>query len=92
MRPATPSRHGAAREAAVRRLSTQFLAACGGVLVVLGIVVADLGGPLALAAYVVVTLALIGLAARRARALTARPAGRTCSCCTGTVYDPVEVR
>ncbi|HEU0103729.1 MAG TPA: hypothetical protein VFR07_15520, partial [Mycobacteriales bacterium] len=26
------------------------------------------------------------------RASTPRPAGRTCTCCTSTVHDPVEVR
>ncbi len=75
-----------------RRLSTQFLVALGGVLVALGVVVADLGGPLGLLAYVGATLALLVLGVRRARALTPPPAGRTCGCCTSTVYDPVEVR
>ena len=35
--------------------------------------------------------AFLALLVRRKRAAP-RPAGRTCGCCTSTVYDPVEVR
>ena len=81
---------------AERRLQRQFLLALGGVLVVLGIVAAELGGPLVLGAYVLAVAVLLALGVRRARTLAARrtprPEGRTCSCCTSTVYDPVEIR
>ncbi len=87
---------GPALAGAERRLQRQFLLALGGVLVVLGIVAAELGGPVALGAYLLVVAALVALGVRRARAVAARrtdrPEGRTCSCCTSTVYDPVEIR
>ena len=74
-----------------RRLQVLFLVALLGVLVVVGLVVLSLAGPLGLAAYAVLALVAVGLVARRARA-AAVPVGRTCSCCTSTVHDPVQVR
>jgi len=75
-----------------RRVQVLFLMALGGVLVLFGLLAGRLGGPVVLAAYVAVVLALLVVGARRARALAPPPAGRTCSCCTSTVHDPVQVR
>jgi hypothetical protein len=75
-----------------RRLQVLFLLSLAGVLLAVGIVVADLGGPLAALAYAVVVGGLLLVAAARARAAAAPPPGRTCTCCTSTVHDPVEVR
>ncbi len=75
-----------------RRLAALFAAAALGVLVVLGLALAPLGwaGEAPYLLLVALGLAVLG---RRARALRAeQAAGRTCSCCTSTVYDPVEVR
>ncbi len=74
-----------------RRLQVLFLLALLGVLVVVGVVVGSLAGPVGAVAYAVVVTGLLVAAARRARA-DAAPVGRTCSCCTSTVHDPVEVR
>ena len=74
-----------------RRPQVLFLLALTGVLAMFGVLIAELAGPLALGAYVAVVLGLLVLGARRAQAL-ATPSGRTCSCCTGTVHDPVQVR
>ena len=74
-----------------RRVQVLFLLALGGVLVLFGLLAARLGGPVVLTAYAAVVLALLVAGARRARALAAPPAGRTCSCCTSTVHDPVRV-
>ena len=76
-----------------RRLQVLFLLALVGVLAAAGLVVADLAGPVAATGYAVVTAGLLLAVAARARAAAdARPAGSTCSCCTSTVHDPVEVR
>ena len=77
-----------------RRLQVLFLAALLGVLVVVGVVVADLAGPWATAAYAVVVGVLLSLGAARARGAQAREraaAGRTCTCCTTSQHDPVKV-
>ena len=58
------------------------------VLTAIGFAVSALGW-VALSAYAVVVAALLALAVRRQRA---QDDGRTCSCCTSTVFDPVEVR
>jgi hypothetical protein len=73
-----------------RRLATLFAAALLGVLVVVGIALTSLGW-VALTSYLVVVGVGVTAAVRRARALR-EPAGRTCTCCTSTVFDPVEVR
>jgi len=75
-----------------RRLQVLFLLALAGVLVLFGVLATRLGGPVALALYAVVVLGLLAAGAARARALLATPSGRTCSCCTSTVHDPVQVR
>ena len=74
-----------------RRLQVLFLLALGGVLVLFGLLAARLGGPVVLTGYAAAVLALLVVGARRARALTAPAPGRTCSCCTSTVHDPVQV-
>jgi uncharacterized membrane protein len=58
------------------------------VLTAIGFAVSVLGWA-ALSAYLVLVVALLVLAVRRQRAQTD---GRTCECCTSTVFDPVEVR
>ena len=77
------------------RVAALFLAALLGVLAAVGVVVATLGA-LALVAYLAVVIALLTALVRRARALLRQQqeatAGRTCTCCTSTVFDPVEVR
>jgi hypothetical protein len=65
-----------------------FVATLLCVLTAVGFAVSALGWA-ALAAYVLVVVGLVSLAVRRERA---RSAGRTCTCCTSTVFDPVEVR
>jgi hypothetical protein len=69
-------------------LSGLFAAALLGALVVVGLALSALGW-LAVVPYV--TLLVTGLVIARRR----RPRvdeGRTCTCCTSTVYDEVEVR
>ena len=65
-----------------------FAVTLGLVLTAVGFAVSALGW-LALSAYLVMVVALLVLAVRRQRA---RTDGRTCECCTSTVFDPVEVR
>jgi uncharacterized membrane protein len=75
-----------------RRLAALFLLALAGVAVVVGIVVAELGGPPALGGYALAVLVLAGAGAvrgRRAAARQARPA--RCSCCDGDHTAPVRV-
>ncbi|MCW2598596.1 MAG: hypothetical protein JWM02_425 [Frankiales bacterium] len=74
------------------RLAALFVAALLGLLVVFGLALAPLGWA-AETPYLLVVAVGLGALVRQARALKApEPAGRTCSCCTSTVYDPVEVR
>ena len=75
-----------------RRLQVLFLLALLGVLAAAGLVIADLGGPVAAVVYAVLVVGGLLHAAGRARAAAAPPAGRTCTCCTSTVHDPIEVR
>lgn len=73
------------------RIQVLFVAALTGVLVALAVLVKALAGPVAVVAYAVVVLVLVGLAVRRARREPELPEGRTCTCCTSTVHDPVTV-
>ncbi|MFN2536988.1 MAG: hypothetical protein ABR549_02405 [Mycobacteriales bacterium] len=57
------------------------------VLTAVGFAVSALGW-VALSAYAALVVALLVLAVRRQRAQTS---GRTCECCTTTVFDGVEV-
>ena len=74
------------------RLAALFVAALLGVLAAVGVAVATLG-PVALAVYAVLVVGLLAGLVRRARSLRApQHEGRTCTCCTTTVFDAVEVR
>jgi hypothetical protein len=76
-----------------RRLAVLFLLALFGVLVVGGIVAAELGGLPLLLGYVAVTAVLVGVGAARGRRLTAARAAPPvhCSCCDGDHTAPVRV-
>jgi hypothetical protein len=76
------------------RIAALFVAAVLGVLLMLGVALSHFGWPV-LGPYV--GLVLLGLVAtsRQAKAHRVRryqAAGRTCQCCTSTVFDPVEIR
>ena len=73
-------------------LQRLFLLAAAGVLLALGLVAASFGLA-AVTAYAGAVVVLVGFGVRRARAVARaqRPAGRTCTCCTSTVHDPVKV-
>jgi ABC-type enterochelin transport system permease subunit len=73
-----------------RRLTVLLAVAILGVHVMIALALA-LVGPVPCIAYVLVTNVALALLVRRKRAAQ-RHTGRTCSCCTSTVYDPVEVR
>jgi hypothetical protein len=76
-------------------LTALFLLAVTGVLVSVGAILGRALGPVAVVVYVLLLVGLAGAGARlvrrRAQAMAARAAGRTCTCCTGTVHDPVRV-
>lgn len=77
-----------------RRLALLFLLAAAGVLVMFGAVLGRLAGAGAAAVYGVTVLAaalVLAVAARRRLRAQRRASGRTCSCCAGTVHDPVQV-
>lgn len=75
-----------------RHIAVLFLAAAGGVLFVLGAVIDRAAGHIALAVYLGLLLAPVPIAIRSARRRAARRgAGRSCTCCTATVHDPVRV-
>jgi hypothetical protein len=76
-----------------RRLAALFLLALAGVVVAIGLVVADLGGVPALLGYLVVVLVLGGLGVARGRRAAAPPPPRVqhCSCCDGDHAAPVRV-
>ena len=80
---------------APKRLAALFAAAVVGVLAAIGLVVEAIAGPVGAVLYVAVVLGLVALGVqqvrRRLRAAAAVAAGRTCTCCTGTVHDPVQV-
>ena len=80
------------------RLQVLFLVALLGVLLAIGLAVAGLAGPWVALGYAVVALVLVGVAAGRARAAQERArerartaAGRSCTCCTTSQHDPVQV-
>jgi hypothetical protein len=84
------------RSAAVRtvpaRVAVPFLLAAAGVLLMIGAVLTRVLGPWGLAAYLLLLIAPVGYAAVVARRrATRRAAGHSCTCCTGTVHDPVQV-
>ena len=75
------------------RIAALFLASALGVLTVIGLALTPLGWA-AEAPYLLVVVVGLALLVRRSRGLRRAkvPEGRTCSCCTTTVFDPVEVR
>ncbi len=77
-----------------RRLGTLFLLALLGILVMLGSVLWRFAGTVPVVVYAVVVLVAgvfaIRTAKRRLRALS-RTEGRSCTCCTTSVHDPVKV-
>jgi len=76
-----------------RRLLALLCVAVLGVLVVLGLAVTALLGAVGGVVYAVVAVALVAggvVRGRRLLAPPARPAGRTCDCCTTTHFDPVK--
>ena len=77
-----------------RRLLALLCAAVLGVLVVLGLAVTALLGAVGGAVFAGAALVLVAVGAVRGRRLLAppaRPAGRSCDCCTTTHFDPVKV-
>ena len=76
------------------RLAGLFLAAVLGVLLAVGLAVSMLGST-ALILYLAGVLAIAVPVVRKARSLKrmqSRPGpGQTCTCCTSTVHDPVQV-
>ncbi len=79
------------------RVGVLFLIALLGVLTVIGLALTPLGWA-AEAPYLLAVSVFFGFLLRKARALRASAAsaaeptdGRTCTCCTSTVFDPVEV-
>ena len=76
------------------RIAALFVLAMTTVLVALGLVAASLGR-FVLVGYLIgvaTFLVLVGRRARAQREATRRDEGRTCQCCTTTVFDPVEIR
>ena len=81
------------------RLRVLMLLALSGVGVLVGVLVGAVAGARGLLAYAVVVAALVAFGAVRGRAALApgarapgdAAAGRTCTCCTTTHFDPVEI-
>ena len=76
------------------RLRALLCAAVLGVLVAVGLLVAAVASVVGAVVYGVAALVLVVAGAVRGRRLLAPrplPAGRTCTCCTTTHFDPVEV-
>ena len=77
-----------------RRLLALLCVAVLGVLVVVGLAVTALLGAVGGLVYAPLAVGLVAVGAVRGRRLLAppaRPAGRTCDCCTTTHFDPVKV-
>ena len=84
------------------RLQALFAAALVAVLFALGVALSPLGWLVVSGYAVVAVMALLVLAAwarardghdaREAHEARTTSDGRTCDCCTSTVFDPVEVR
>ncbi|MBC7679388.1 MAG: hypothetical protein H7233_10420 [Pseudorhodobacter sp.] len=76
-----------------RALAALFLTATAGLVVVVGLALSTLG-VVPVVCWAAVSGAALGMGLRRARGLRAtqqQPTGRTCTCCTTTVHDPVTV-
>jgi hypothetical protein len=77
-----------------RRLLALLCVAVVGVVLAIGLVVTSLLGAVGGVVYAVAAVALLLAGAARGRRLLATPArgdGRTCTCCTATQFDPVQV-
>jgi hypothetical protein len=75
-----------------RQVRVTFLLAFSGVLGLIGLILNAFLGPVALVAYVGLLAAPVLTAAVLARSRRARlTTGRTCTCCSGTVHDAVQV-
>jgi hypothetical protein len=72
-----------------------FLVALVGVLAMIGLALSALG-PWVVSVYGLVVLVVGVLMVKRSRKAAAHSAahsdGRTCTCCTTTVFDPIEVK
>ena len=77
-----------------RRLLALLCVALVGVVLAVGLVVTSVFGPAGAVVYGLAAAALLVVGAVRGRRLLAPPPrtdGRTCTCCTATQFDPVEV-
>ena len=85
-----------ARSSAPKSLTALFLLAVAGVLLSFGAIIGRAFGTAAVVVYVLAIAALVVVGVQwlrsRVRAASARAAGRSCTCCSGTVHDPVQVR
>ena len=78
-----------------RRLGWLLCIALVGLVVAVGLLVGSFLGGAAALAYATAALLLLAAAITRGRRRPAPPplpAGRTCTCCTATHFDPVRVR
>ena len=76
-----------------RALAALFLSAAAGLVIVVGLALSAFG-TVAVVLWAVLVALVLALGVRKARALRPPPStstGRTCSCCTTTVHDPVKV-
>ena len=75
-----------------KSVGLSFLLAVFGVLLMLALIVKLLLGLIALVLLGLLLVLPLAYAIRKARRRRSRlAAGRTCTCCTGTVHDPVKV-
>jgi len=75
-----------------RRIAVPFLLAAAGVAFIVGLVIYAVAGIIAVLSYLLLVLSPLVSWFRTSRLRSTRlAAGRTCTCCTGTVHDPVQV-
>ncbi|MDT7537370.1 MAG: hypothetical protein QOI82_955 [Actinomycetota bacterium] len=75
-----------------KTVGVSFLLALVGVVFLLALVVKVLLGLIALVLFALLLVLPAAHSIRKARRRRARlTAGRTCTCCTGSVHDPVQV-
>ena len=74
------------------RVAVPFLLAAAGVAFIIGLAIYSVAGNIALLAYLLLVVSPLASWIRTSRRRAKRlAAGRTCTCCTGTVHDPVQV-
>ena len=76
------------------RLRVLMCLALLGVLLLVGLVVGAIAGPLGVVLFVVLAGLLVAVGIVRGRAAltpTPMPLGRTCTCCTTSQHDPVRI-